>query len=187
MRPFPMFLVLCIASTVPPVLPAGQDDPRLDDLFAELQALDKRRDDRADTLQGRIWRIWYEHERPEITEIMGAGLGALADERHREAVDAFTRVVELDPEYAEGWNRRATTYYQMGRFRDSLNDIERVLELEPRHFGAWAGRGLCLRELGRNEAAIESFERALEINPHLDHVYVEILRLRARMDEDVRL
>ncbi len=187
MRPFLIFSVLCIALTIPPVLQAGQEDPRLDELFAELQALDKRRDARAETLQGRIWLIWYQHEDPQVTEIMGTGLGALAGERYPEAVDAFTRVVELDPEYAEGWNRRATTYYLMDRFQDSLKDIERVLELEPRHFGAWAGRGLCLRELGRNEAAIDSLEQALEINPHLDHVYVEILRLRARIDEGVPL
>lgn len=180
MRVWVSSLILCIGMSLAAGLPAAQDDPRLDDLFAELQALDKRRDDRARMLQGQIWRIWFEHEDPAVTRIMGTGLDALASARHEAAIEAFTRAVKRDPEYAEGWNRRATTYYLVDRYRDSLEDIDRVLELEPRHFGALAGRGLCLKALGRTAAAIDAFERALEINPHMDRVYVELLRLRAR-------
>ena len=176
---------LVLLGLLMPARPAGatQADPRLDELFAELQALDKRRDDRVGELQARIWTIWYEHDDEAVNATMAAGLEALARERYGAAVDAFTRVIELDPAYAEAWNRRGTTYYLMGRYEDSLADIRRVLELEPRHFAALAGRGLCLRELGRPEAAVEAFRRALAINPHLDHVYVEILRLEARMDD----
>ncbi len=180
MRSWVLSLVLCIGASGATALPAAQDDPRLDDLFAELQALDKRRDDRAQALQARIWQIWYEHEDPAMTRVMGTGLDALASEHHEAALKAFTRAIERDPEYAEAWNRRATTYYLVDRYRDSLDDIERVLELEPRHFGALAGRGLCLRALGRITDAIDAFERALAVNPHMDRVYIELLRLRAR-------
>ena len=180
MRAWMAGLILCVGAILATALPAAQDDPRLDDLFAELQALDKRRDDRARMLQAQIWQIWFEHEDPVVTRIMGTGLDALASARHEAAIEAFTRVVERAPQYAEAWNRRATTYYLLDRYRDSLEDIDRVLELEPRHFGALAGRGLCLKALGRTAAAIDAFERALEINPHMDRVYIELLRLRAR-------
>lgn len=183
MRPLAMILALCLAAVAPRSLPAGQDDARLDALFDELQALDKRRDQRAGELQALIWYIWYEHDDPGVRKAMEAGLDALVQERYPDAVAAFTRTVELDPDYAEAWNRRATAHYLMGRYEDSLADIERVLELEPRHFAALAGRGLCLRELGRPRAAIEAFEQALDVNPHLDNVYLEILRIRARLDE----
>ena len=180
MRAWMAGLILCIGAILATALPAAQDDPRLDDLFAELQALDKRRDDRARLLQAQIWQIWFEHEDPAVTRIMGTGLDALASSRHEAAIEAFTRVIERAPQYAEAWNRRATTYYLVDRYRDSLEDIDRVLELEPRHFGALAGRGLCLKALGRTAAAIDAFERALEVNPHMDRVYIELLRLRAR-------
>ena len=166
-------------ATIPEPSAAAQDDPRLDALFEELTALDKRRDDRAGELQARIWTIWYEHQDSKVNAAMADGLDALAGERYREALAAFTRAIRRDPQFAEAWNRRGTTHYVMGNYEASLEDIERVLELEPRHFAALAGRGLCLRELGRPRAAIRALERALEINPHMDRVYLEILRLRA--------
>jgi tetratricopeptide (TPR) repeat protein len=176
-------LVACIVVPASPAPAAAPERPEVDALLDELQALDKRRDDRAEELQSRIWRLWYQQEDPEARAAMERGLRALTRERYPQAVESFTRAIELDPDYAEAWNRRGTTYYLMGRYEASLDDIERVLELEPRHFGALAGRGLCLRELGRPRAAIAAFERALDVNPHMDRVYIEILRVRARLDE----
>lgn len=177
-------IMLLLGAVLPPSVPAAQDDPRLDRLFAELRELDKRRDVRAGELQARIWYLWYEHEDPGVNAHMQSGLAALSQGRYADAVDAFTQAIDRDPDFAEAWNRRATTYYLMERYEDSLADIERVLAREPRHFAALAGRGLCLRELGRLRAALEAFERALEINPHLDGVYVETIRLRARLDSE---
>jgi tetratricopeptide (TPR) repeat protein len=185
MRSVLLVLVLYLGASGFTPVTAGAEDPRLDALFTELQALDKRRDDRARELQARIWAIWYEHEDPAVTRFMETGLHALADYRPQAALDAFTRATERDADFAEAWNRRATTYYLLDRYQESLDDIERVLELEPRHFGALAGRGLCQRALGRPAAAIDAFERALEINPHMDGVYIEILRLRARSGVDI--
>jgi len=160
---------------------ADQDDPRLARLFHELQSLDQRRSERADELQARIWRIWFQHPGAEMHQAMAQGETALTQQHYEAAVDAFSRAIELDPGFAEAWNRRATTYFQIGRYRDSLDDIQRVLALEPRHFGALAGRGLCLRALDRPAEALEAYKKALQINPHLEHVYLEIVRLRAQL------
>ncbi len=182
MRARSIGLAVCIAVLAAPAAPAGQKEDSLAALFAELQRIDKRREQRVGELQAQIWRIWYEHDDAAVREAMSAGAKALAQERYPDAVEAFTRALERDPQYAEAWNRRATAYYLMDRCDDALADIERVLELEPRHFGALSGRGLCLREQGRWDAAIGAFERALELNPHLDNVYLEILRIRARSE-----
>lgn len=178
-----MPVALCVAVLMPPAVAVGQGDRSLSALFAELQSLDKRREQRAGELQAQIWRLWYAHDDAAVRKAMSKGAKALAQERYPDAVDAFTRALELDQDYAEAWNRRATTYYLMDRCEDALADIDRVLELEPRHFGALSGRGLCLREQGRTDAALEAFERAREINPHLDKVYLEILRIRSELDQ----
>ena len=68
---------------------------------------------------------------------------------------------------AEGWNKRATLYYLMGRHEESLADIDRVIKLEPRHFGALSGAGLVNMALERPEAALKAFKRALDANPHM--------------------
>jgi tetratricopeptide (TPR) repeat protein len=177
--PFLLFMTLAVALTAV----ADQTDPRLDPLFQELRSTPHP--DRADHLQAQIWAIWYENDDPQVREAMAEGLKALGLDNYEKAVNAFTRVIDLDPRFAEGWNRRATTYYLMGRYRNSLGDIERVLELEPRHFGALAGRGLCLEEQGKLNAAVDALREALKVNPHMESVEIEIIRIQHRLRQQI--
>jgi len=75
--------------------------------------------------------------------------------------------VQLAPNFAEGWNKRATALYLLGRYDDSIKDIAKVLELEPRHFGALSGLGLCNAQLDKEKEALDAFEKALAINPNM--------------------
>lgn len=178
------YLALILATlwllAAPTPAAADQTDPRLDALFEELK--DPEVPGSAPAIQFSIWAIWFTHDDPQVTEVMNEGVKALAEGRYPEAARLFTRVTELAPDFAEGWNRRATTYYLMGRYQDSLTDIERVLGLAPRHFGALAGRGLNLKELGRPREAIRAYQAALEVNPHMEQVQLEIIRLRAHLN-----
>ena len=58
-------------------------------------------------------------------------------------------VIELAPEFAEGWNRRATVRYLATDIDGSIADVNATLDLEPRHFGALSGLGLCFPRTGR--------------------------------------
>lgn len=179
MRCLALVLAALVLLGSPTPAAADQTNPRLDALFAMLQQPDPPGG--AAAIESRIWAIWYSHDDPRVMQVMSKGAVALARGHYQEAIRLFTRVTELAPDYAEGWNRRATAYFLVGRYHDSLADIARVLTLAPRHFGALSGRGLCLRELGKPLAAIEAFEAALEVNPHLERVKLEIIRLRARL------
>lgn len=170
-----------LATPTPAV--ADQTDPRLDGLFADLK--EPKVPGSAPFIQAHIWAIWFTYDDPQVTDAMNQGVKALAEGRYPDAVRFFTRVTELAPDFAEGWNRRATTYYLLGRYQDSLADIERVLGLAPRHFGALAGRGLNLKELGRPRDAIKAYQAALEVNPHMEQVQLEIIRLRHRLRQSI--
>ena len=63
----------------------------------------------------------------------------------------FDTIVRLAPEFAEGWNARATAYYRAGLFGPSIYDIQMTLSLNPDHFGALIGLGLILEEIGDQE------------------------------------
>jgi len=144
---------------------ADQNDPRLDDLFAGLHATD---DLAVGTqLTREIWVIWREIDDETTHALMREGIRDMAEQRYGSALTSFDKVVELAPDYAEGWNKRATLYYLMGENSKSAADVKQTLKLEPRHFGALAGLGLLYMQIDNFNAALEAFGDALGVNPHL--------------------
>ena len=91
------------------------------------------------------------------------------------------QVVTLSPDYAEGWNRRATLHYAMENYAKSMADIGRTLDLEPRHFGALGGMAAILRDAGRKEAAMRAYERLLEVYPMMRNAQTELGKLADEM------
>jgi tetratricopeptide (TPR) repeat protein len=144
---------------------ADQNDSRLDTLFAQL--LTAPGIGEARPIEISIWEVWTLSDDSAVAELMKESATAMSRRDYPRALRYLDQVVAIAPEYAEGWNRRATVYYLAERYEDSLADIARTLALEPRHFGALSGRGLVLTALEREEEALRSFEEALTIHPHL--------------------
>ena len=101
---------------------------------------------------------------------MSWALKAIDSREFGRALDYLDRVLIMKPDYAEGFNKRATVFYLMDDYAKSLADIEQVLALEPRHFGALSGLGMILGEIGEEQQAIDVFRQALEGDPLLDNV-----------------
>ncbi len=163
--------------------PAGltdQADRRLSALFERLQATADEAD--AARLTHEIWAIWRQTDNEAADALMEQGLGAMRLEHYDQALSVLSKVVSIAPDYAEGWNARATLLYLMGDYEASAIDVRRTLALEPRHFGAWSGLGLIHMSVGNEAAALEAFERALRINPHLQgsRQNLELVRQRLR-------
>jgi tetratricopeptide (TPR) repeat protein len=142
---------------------ADQKDPRLPALFAQLKEAPSN--DAASAIESRIWTIWFESGDAEIDKLLDAGSNAMSVRDFPAALQAFNRIIDKRPDFAEGWNRRATLYYLTGDYQKSLDDIARTLALEPRHFGALSGLGLVNLKLDRLAAAAQAFERVLAIDP----------------------
>ena len=159
---------------------ADQDDPRLDSLFGHLKEASDPQEARF--IEGLIWGIWSQHDDDAIVALMRNGEAAMVRNDYTGAIRAFDQVIAIAPEYAEGWNKRATVRYLIGDYRASLADIAETLAREPRHFGALSGRGLVYSALERPEDALESFEAALKVNPQMigPRVNVEALRKHLR-------
>ena len=160
---------------------ADQNDPRLDILFGHLQRTTSQSE--ASDYTDQIWRIWTQHGDTELNEQMTIGQAAMSVNRLVTALGVFSTIINADPDFAEGWNKRATVYYLMGKVPESLEDVEHTLALEPRHFGALSGRGLLYMETGDYSLAIQAFEEALAVNPFLPSLERRINQLKSIIGE----
>jgi len=143
--------------------PADQKDGRLPELFAALKAAPDV--ETAAAVEDKIWRIWLQANDAAIDKLMTEGSKAMSAQQFGTALQKFNAIIAQRPDFAEGWNKRATLYYVMGNYQQSLADIDRTLELEPRHIGALSGLGLVNMQMEREEAAADAFERVLNIDP----------------------
>ncbi len=173
-------LLACLVFAAAPVA-ADQKDPRLEELFAQLKTAPDYA--AARPAEAAIWGIWTETGDPAVRILMGNGIAAVARRDYRLALEKFDQIVKIAPDFAEGWNKRATVHYLLGLYPASLSDIDQTLALEPRHFGALSGRGLVFIELNEEELALESFEAALAIHPNLPGAATNAKILRKRLED----
>lgn len=169
------FLLYCFVSITPALCAASQTDVRLDKLFTRL--LTPKDIAEAQQLEKLIWSIWKLSENESVTLLMQQGEAAMNAGDFESALEKFNEMVKLAPEFAEGWNKRATIFFLIENYRASLADINRTLALEPRHFGALAGLGLVWDALNEKMKALEAYRSALEIHPHLYGVKYRIEQL----------
>lgn len=160
-----LFAVLCFAGGP---ATADQKDPRLDGLFEQLRATASHPE--AQIVEAQIWLIWMEAKDGPTDTLMQLGLAAMQAGNLAGALELFDAVTVQKPDFAEGWNKRATVLYMLGAYDRSAEDVAKVLALEPRHFGALAGLGLIDMERDRSEAAIDAFEKALALHPQMPGV-----------------
>jgi tetratricopeptide (TPR) repeat protein len=165
-----------LALTIALVLtaPASADDAaqarkdhalQLDQLFAQLHTSGSPDDAKATEL--KIWMIWGLDNTDEAVQALNHASVAMQAGDNAEAEGTLGDLIAAHPEFSEAWNRRATLYYEMGRYQASLDDIDHVLALEPRHFGALSGKGLVLHAMGRDAEAIKALKEALAVNPNM--------------------
>lgn len=135
-----------------------------------LEALKGEDPELAATAEAILWRIWCRSGDPETDQVFRAGVEAMQRQTLADAEALFTQVIELNPGFAEGWNKRATVRFMHQDFRGSIADCQQTLARNPNHFGAASGQGLCHMSLDEFPEAAVCFRRALEIHPHLHAV-----------------
>ena len=167
-------LLLGLGLSLPWAAPALAQAEELDQLFERLQepVLPEWQ-----TVEAEIWRQWSRSGSPAIDLLLERGREAMQAGDLPAAIEHLTALTDHAPDFAEGWNARATAYYHAGLYGPSLADIQRTLVLEPRHFGALSGLGLILEELDRKDQALEAWRLAHAIHPHSPGINDAIERL----------
>lgn len=125
-----------------------------------------------------VWQVWSRSGDPEIDALFQQGVAQMGQGAAQEAVDTFTVIIEKKPDFAEGWNKRATLYFFMGELDKSLADCAEVVKRNPQHFGVLSGYGQIYLQKEQPERALEYFQRALAVNPNLHQVESAIEQLK---------
>ncbi len=176
-----VFLVLMLCGNI--IADSKDKNIELNQLFEQL----KKSDDISIALdiEMKIWSIWSKHPTQEkLTQSLAKGSELMAEGELESAYKIFSTIIDSAPNWAEGWNKRATVLYLMGRYYDSLNDIDEVLKLESRHFGALSGQGLVQIKLGNYEKAIKSYQAVQKIYPSIRAAKVMIPQLRKLIKDE---
>ncbi len=176
-----VFLVLMFCGNV---LAESKDrDIRLNQLFEQLKKSNNA--SLAFEIEMKIWNIWSTHPTHDsLTQSLAKGSGLISKGELEAAYKIFSTIIESAPDWAEGWNKRATVLYLMGRYQESLKDIDEVLKRESRHFGALSGQGLVQIELKNYEKAIKSYQAVQKIYPSIRAAKVMIPQLRKLIKEE---
>jgi tetratricopeptide (TPR) repeat protein len=156
---------------------------RMDDAPALVRALRDADEVVRALAEHSLWQVWSRSGDPEVDALFQVGVEQMNQRAGLAAVETFTAIIQRKPDFAEGWNKRATVYFLLGEYERSLRDCDEVMRRNPYHFGALAGYGQIYLQLDQPERALEYFQRALQVNPNLRGVEMAVEQLRRLLIE----
>jgi len=136
--------------------------------------------------ENSIWQTWSRSGDDKVDALFKIGVAQMNQGQAESALDTFTEIIKRKPEFAEGWNKRATIYFLIGEYDKSLADCDEVIKRNPQHWGALSGYGQIYMQLDRPEEALGYFQRALAVNPNLQSVENMVQQLKQLMIEKRR-
>ena len=154
-----------LAAPLPAIADPYVDNAAVDELFGELRIAASEME--ADQISRQIWTYWFAPSDPKLALRMSVAGNFLSEGNLSGSLLELDGIVTEYPDYAEGWNQRATVYYMLNKLDASLADIEHVLAIEPRHYGALSGRVLIYLKQGKQAEALKDMIAALAIHPYL--------------------
>ena len=151
----------------------------LDRLFSQLQEAGE--DDWQD-VEKMIWAEWSRSGSKSMDYLLERGRAEMKEGNYAVAINHFSALIDHAPDFAEGWNARATAFFAADRFGLSIADIRQTLLLEPRHFGALAGLGMIYERLDQPEAALRAYEEVAKVHPNRPDAKEAIERLKVKLE-----
>jgi tetratricopeptide (TPR) repeat protein len=100
--------------------------------------------------------------------------------RWEEAIDAYRRVVAVDPTYAAAWNNLGLLLHRMGRYDEARHAYESALAHDPECCEAAYNLGSLSEDRGDVEEAVRCYRAALELSPDYADAHFNLAGALAR-------
>ncbi len=152
----------------------------LDTLFKRLgKAADA---DEASGIAVAIQRVWLHSDSATANLLMARAMAALQAGHLPLALTLFDRIIILQPDWAEAWDKRAATRFLGGDLAGAIADIRQALKLEPRHFSAFAALGFALQKEGLDKLALAAFRKSLALDPQQPQIQKIVDKLSIKVE-----
>lgn len=136
----------------------------------------------ASAIVRQIERRWMRSGSDTTDLLMTRAAQAMTVKDNDTALELFDFIIQLRPEWAEAYHRRATLLFTMNDYDGALRDINATLAREPRHYAAMSGLGLIMQQLDNKKAAYAAYKKAYEINPYFENLKTMMDRLKPEME-----
>ena len=164
----------------PKPTPAVVRQTTIDNLFKRLAAADEP--DVGRVVAGAIERLWLRSDSATADLLMERAIAAIAANQLPLAQQMLDKTIELEPDWTEAWNKRATVRFLAGDLDGSMADIDQVLKREPRHFGALTGMAAILRKTGFDAQALAVFRKVLALYPAQPELAAQVEKLKTEVE-----
>lgn len=101
------------------------------------------------------------YEREEVTNLR----------KNKDAINAFTKALKVDPQYAEAYFQRGGVYFNISNYQQTINDVTKAIEISPQYAKAYNLRGGAYLSLRRYREAIKDLDKAIEIDSQYAQAY----------------
>jgi len=167
------------ADRIPPHSIPTQEEQRakvLDALYARLKAAEDEED--AKGVATAIERVWMRSGSDTADLLMTRAVAAMAGHDMKTAESLLDSIVAIEPDWAEGWNKRAMVRFHGDNIDGAMSDLEHTLRIEPRHFTALSGLGAILLKSGYDKRALDAYRRALDVYPRQPDIKKSVEKLQ---------
>src|SRR3989338_3734325 len=116
-------------------------------------------------------KITDEERLLQANEWFDKGYQHALNKEHDSAIEAYTKAIQLDPNYADAYINRGNAYADKGQYDRAIEDYNRAIALDPNLAQAYNNRGNAYKNKGQYDRAIEDYNRAIALDPNLAQAY----------------
>ena len=95
----------------------------------------------------------------------GKGIVLSEQGKYDEAIKAFDRAIELNPQYADAWYNKGLALDHQGKYDEVIKAYDRAIKINPQHILALINKGNVMRLQGKYDEAVKLYDIAIEIDP----------------------
>lgn len=105
---------------------------------------------------------------------------AMGRNEYVDAERTFTTVIELEPNFARGWDGRGQALLLQGKFEEAMLDFDKAIELKPNLTDAYANRALTRIAIDDDDGAERDAFRAYELDQSSVVAHIVLGRVHAK-------